>query len=108
MLMTNNAIEINLLLLKAFENKDLELKVYNSMSQSIRTVAIRPSRKWPGQGLLGISMKLVPYDGYPHIKHIIKPIRETKKDNVENIGLDVAPVNPIQVSDNPMSRQFTY
>lgn len=40
-------------------NKPVELTVFNSKTQKTRTAFLLPSNDWPGDGLLGIKLKLM-------------------------------------------------
>ncbi len=48
-------------LVQSNEDREIKLKVFNSASGQIRDVTIVPSNKWPGQGLLGVRIRLEPY-----------------------------------------------
>lgn len=48
------------------ENREVHLKVFNENTSKIRDVTIVPSKNWPGEGLLGVVLKLEKYD--PHTK----------------------------------------
>lgn len=50
-------------LLKAGIDKELQLTVYSSKTQSVRNVLIIPSTTWGGQGLLGISIRFCSFEG---------------------------------------------
>lgn len=39
-------------------NRPVELTVYNSKTKKTRTTTLLPSNDWPGEGLLGIKLKL--------------------------------------------------
>jgi hypothetical protein len=41
-------------LIREFEDRPLALQIYNSKSQSLREVTLTPSKKWDGQGMLGM------------------------------------------------------
>ena len=45
------------------ENRPVILSVYNATTHSTREVCLTPSTNWPGEGLLGIKIKLNCYDG---------------------------------------------
>lgn len=49
-------------LVKDYVDRSVELRVYNSSTRETRRVSLRPSSNWPGDGLLGIELKLVVYD----------------------------------------------
>ena len=46
-------------LLKSNIEKPVKMTVYSSKTQSVRDVSITPSHNWGGQGLLGVSIRLV-------------------------------------------------
>jgi S1-C subfamily serine protease len=48
-------------LVQSNEDKELKLKVFNSTTGQIRDVTIVPTKNWPGQGLLGVKIRLEPY-----------------------------------------------
>lgn len=48
-------------LIKASEDVVLPIRVYNSKSGTLRDVALVPSRKWPGEGMLGITIRFDTY-----------------------------------------------
>jgi hypothetical protein len=45
------------------EGKKMLLKVYNIKSRSQREVELTPTAKWPGKGLLGVTIR---FDSYEH------------------------------------------
>ncbi len=55
----------------------MDLLVFNSTSNSIRTLQLRPSRNWPGEGLLGITLVIAPFSGYKIIKPLVKGVPNT-------------------------------
>ncbi len=48
-------------LVQANEDRELILKVMNGRTQKIRDCVIIPTKKWHGQNLLGIKLRLVPF-----------------------------------------------
>lgn len=48
-------------LIQSNEDKESTIKVYNSSRGQIRDVTIIPTKNWPGQGLLGLRIRLEPY-----------------------------------------------
>jgi hypothetical protein len=48
-------------LIKSSEDVVLPIRVYNSKSGVTRDVALVPSRKWPGEGMLGITIRFDTY-----------------------------------------------
>ncbi|CAJ0576190.1 unnamed protein product, partial [Mesorhabditis spiculigera] len=58
--------------LKQHIEKQLELTVYNSKTQSVRQATIVPSNMWGGQGLLGVSIRFCSFDGASqHVWHVL-------------------------------------
>lgn len=51
-------------LIKASEDVVLPIRVYNSKSGSFRDISLVPSRKWPGEGMLGITIR---FDSYHNV-----------------------------------------
>lgn len=51
-------------LIKASEDVVLPIRVFNSKSATTRDVALVPSRKWPGDGMLGITIR---FDSYHNV-----------------------------------------
>lgn len=43
-------------------NRPVRLDVYSAKTKSFREVKLTPNTRWPGEGLLGIKMKLTTYD----------------------------------------------
>ncbi|XP_015520844.1 Golgi reassembly-stacking protein 2 [Neodiprion pinetum] len=50
-------------LLKAGVDKELQITVYSSKTQSVRQSVIVPSMTWGGQGLLGVSIRFCSFEG---------------------------------------------
>jgi hypothetical protein len=48
-------------LIKASEDKPLPLKVYNCKSRTFRELELIPSRNWPGEGMLGVTIRFDVY-----------------------------------------------
>lgn len=46
------------------ENREVHLKVFNENTCKVRDVTIVPSKDWPGEGLLGVVLRLETYDPY--------------------------------------------
>lgn len=70
-------------LLKNSIEKELNMTVYSSKTQIIRTVNITPSNLWGGQGLLGVSIRFCSFEG--------------ANENVWHI-LDVEPNSPADIA----------
>ncbi|KAF2347454.1 GRASP55/65 PDZ-like domain [Trinorchestia longiramus] len=63
--------------LKELLNKNLEkcveMKVYSSKTQRVRSVTITPSKLWGGQGLLGVSIRFCSFEGAnENVWHILE------------------------------------
>lgn len=50
-------------MLKSSIEKEIEMTVYSSKTQSVRKIKITPSNLWGGQGLLGVSIRFCPFEG---------------------------------------------
>eukprot|EP01035_Chromulina_nebulosa_P018235 gene18235-23906_t len=60
-------------LIHAFEDKPLSLKVYNWKSKSIRDITLMPSKNWPGEGMLGVTIRFDTYlNAEEHICHVLE------------------------------------
>ncbi|CEG40462.1 Golgi reassembly stacking protein GRASP65, contains PDZ domain [Plasmopara halstedii] len=54
------------------EDRPMQLKVYNVKAQTTRELQLTPSRKWPGKGLLGVTIRFDSYEGAEdHVLHIL-------------------------------------
>lgn len=49
-------------LIAQHEDKDLHLDVYNIKSDATREILVRPSQKWDGKGLLGVTIRFDNFD----------------------------------------------
>lgn len=63
---------------QASEEKSLPLAVYNTKNHSLREVVLTPSRRWPGEGLLGLSIR---FDTFQDADDAILHILEVEKDS---------------------------
>ncbi|KAE9029174.1 hypothetical protein PR003_g2957 [Phytophthora rubi] len=45
------------------EDRPMQLQVFNVKAQSTRELQLTPSRKWPGKGLLGVTIRFDSYEG---------------------------------------------
>ncbi|RLN93005.1 hypothetical protein BBJ28_00025411 [Nothophytophthora sp. Chile5] len=45
------------------EDRPMRLQVYNVKAQASRELQLTPSRKWPGKGLLGVTIRFDSYEG---------------------------------------------
>merc|ERR1719228_1959691 len=70
-------------LLKANVERDVEMTVYSSKTGLVRTVNIKPTHIWGGQGLLGVSIRFCSFEG--------------AAENVWHV-LDVNPRSPAEVA----------
>ena len=44
-------------LIKEYEDKQLPLTLYNIKNHSTRDITLTPSRNWPGEGMLGVTIR---------------------------------------------------
>ena len=44
-------------LIKEYEDKPLPLTLYNIKNHSTRDIILTPSRNWPGEGMLGVTIR---------------------------------------------------
>lgn len=44
-------------IIKASEDKPLTLTIYNTKNHTLREVVVVPTRKWPGEGMLGATIR---------------------------------------------------
>ena len=59
-------------LIKEHEDKELLLKVYNCKNNTLRDVVLTPSRKWPGEGMLGVTIRFDSYfEADEHLCHVL-------------------------------------
>lgn len=47
--------------MQASLNRPITLEVYNSTTNDVREVKLTPSANWPGEGLIGLKMKMTTY-----------------------------------------------
>eukprot|EP01038_Epipyxis_sp_PR26KG_P005141 gene5141-7160_t len=60
-------------LIKASEDKPLPLTIYNCKNHSIREIILVPSRNWPGEGMLGVTIRFDCYhDAEEHMCHVLE------------------------------------
>ncbi|KAA0204059.1 hypothetical protein HAZT_HAZT006521, partial [Hyalella azteca] len=53
--------------------KSVEMKVYSSKTQRVRSINITPSKLWGGQGLLGVSIRFCSFEGAnENVWHILE------------------------------------
>jgi hypothetical protein len=68
-------------LIKASEDKPLPLKVYNCKCKTVREVELIPSRDWPGEGLLGVTIRFDSFVGAEdHLCHVVDVDPESPAD----------------------------
>ena len=59
--------------LKASEDKPLPLAVYNCKNHSMREIVLVPSRKWPGEGMLGVTIRFDSFfEAEDHMCHVLE------------------------------------
>ena len=62
-------------LLKKNIDKEIQMTVYSSKSQTIRILKITPNTTWGGQGLLGVSIRFCSFEGAnENVWHILVSI----------------------------------
>ena len=60
-------------MIKEHEDKELHLKVYNCKNNSLRDVVLTPSKKWPGEGMLGVTIRFDTFcDADEHLCHVLE------------------------------------
>lgn len=60
-------------IIKASEEKPLTLTVYNYKNNSLREVVLVPSRKWPGEGMLGATIRFDSFeDAEEQVVHVLE------------------------------------
>jgi len=58
---------------QASEDNPLPLQIYNWKDRSFREIILTPSRKWPGEGMLGVTIKFDSYrDAEEQILHVLE------------------------------------
>ena len=71
-------------IIQAFENKELNLTIYNSKSKVTRTVSLTPSRSsWTGDGLLGVTIR---FDTYANCDENVCRICEIENDSPADLA----------------------
>jgi hypothetical protein len=65
-------------LIKASEDKPLPLKVYNCKSHTFREVQLVPSRSWPGEGMLGVTIR---FDVYHNAEEYLCHVTDVDPDS---------------------------
>lgn len=72
-------------LIREFEDRPLALQIYNSKSQTLRDVILTPSKRWPGQGMLGVTIR---FDFYDHAEeHLVRVLEVVPNSPAELAGL---------------------
>eukprot|EP00428_Durinskia_dybowskii_P074686 CAMPEP_0170389258 /NCGR_PEP_ID=MMETSP0117_2-20130122/18523_1 /TAXON_ID=400756 /ORGANISM="Durinskia baltica, Strain CSIRO CS-38" /LENGTH=138 /DNA_ID=CAMNT_0010645237 /DNA_START=221 /DNA_END=637 /DNA_ORIENTATION=- len=66
-------------------NRPVMLTVYNTESKSSRDVVLTPSTKWPGEGLLGIKLKLNTYEVSPRMDIDSNSVYNKEDDDFEDV-----------------------
>ena len=64
--------------IKEFEDKDLPLIVFNWRTQEKRDVIIKPTKKWSGEGMLGVSIR---FDTYFNAEEAICRVLEIESNS---------------------------
>eukprot|EP01032_Pedospumella_encystans_P028999 gene28999-32747_t len=60
-------------LIKASEDKPLPLKIYNWKNKTFRDIILTPSRNWPGEGMLGVTIRFDSYkDAEEQMLHVLE------------------------------------
>lgn len=60
-------------IIKSSEEKPLTLTIYNYKNRSLRDVVMVPSRKWPGEGMVGATIRFDSFDdAEDHIIHVLE------------------------------------
>lgn len=60
-------------IIKASEDKPLTLTVYNYKNHSVRDVVMVPSRRWPGEGMLGATIRFDTFeDAEEQLIHVLE------------------------------------
>ena len=60
-------------LIKSHEDKPLPLQVYNCKNHTIREIILVPSRNWPGEGMLGVTIRFDTYlDAEEHLCRVLE------------------------------------
>lgn len=60
-------------LIKSSEERPLTLTIYNCKNHSVREVVLVPSRRWPGEGLLGATIRFDTFaEAEDHVVHVLE------------------------------------
>ncbi|CAK4686154.1 hypothetical protein LEN26_020816 [Aphanomyces euteiches] len=63
------------------EDKAMQLSVYNVKSQQTRDLFLTPSRKWPGKGMLGVTIRFDSFEGADdHLLHVLEVAKKSPAD----------------------------
>ena len=65
-------------MIKEHEDKELSLKVYNWKNNTLRDVVLTPTRKWPGEGMLGVTIR---FDTYHEAEENLCHVLEVEPDS---------------------------
>lgn len=65
-------------LIKASEDKPLPLNVYNCKSKTVRDLVLTPSRNWPGEGMLGVTIR---FDSYHNAEEDVCHVTDVDADS---------------------------
>jgi len=60
-------------LIREHEDRELMLRVYNWKNNTLRDVVLTPSRKWPGEGMLGVTIRFDSFfEAEEHLCHVLE------------------------------------
>jgi len=60
-------------LIKASEDKELPLEIYNWKNRTLREITLVPSKNWPGEGMLGVTIRFDTYkDAEEQMLHVLE------------------------------------
>lgn len=63
------------------EDKPLPLAVYNTKNHTLRELVVVPSRRWAGEGLLGLTIRFDTFKGADeHMLHVLEITRDSPAD----------------------------
>ncbi|KAG7386099.1 Golgi reassembly-stacking protein 2 [Phytophthora pseudosyringae] len=67
------------------EDRPMQLRVFNVKAQATRELQLTPSRKWPGKGLLGVTIRFDSYEGAED--QLLHVLNVTESSTAERAGL---------------------
>lgn len=65
------------------EDRPLPLAVYNTKNATLREIIVTPSRKWPGEGMLGLTIR---FDTFAHSDESVIHVLEVEHDSPAEIA----------------------